>query len=228
MGEYYDWVNIDKKEYLNPADFDLGNKIHETLSTENHLLGALYNLLASDWKGDTIVFLGDETHITKKDTNSVLKRLFDERQSWKEPGYDADYVYVFYKNISCLFKASEETVRSEIEWILENDDFESNPFRIDSKSPYQGLFVRDSLFFRYTINHSKKEFFDTEKTKLVYTKPGESGIFTKKINPLPLLMAFPGSYDECTGLWLGDQIEVSNDEPPQDYADMSEIYGWDY
>ena len=32
MGEYYDWVNIDKREYISPSDFDLGNKIHESAS----------------------------------------------------------------------------------------------------------------------------------------------------------------------------------------------------
>lgn len=27
MGEYYNWVNVDKKEYICPADFDYGNKV---------------------------------------------------------------------------------------------------------------------------------------------------------------------------------------------------------
>lgn len=29
MGEYYDWVNVDRKEYISPCDFDFGNKKHE-------------------------------------------------------------------------------------------------------------------------------------------------------------------------------------------------------
>ena len=29
MGEYYNWVNIDKKEYITPRDFDYGNKFWE-------------------------------------------------------------------------------------------------------------------------------------------------------------------------------------------------------
>ena len=86
MGEYYDWVNIDKKEYICPSDFDLGNKLHESAFAGNHFLGALYNLLSADWKGDSIVFLGDQTNITEKDTNPVLRRLSAERQAWREPG----------------------------------------------------------------------------------------------------------------------------------------------
>ena len=30
MGEYYNWVNVDRKEYICPADFDLGNKLLES------------------------------------------------------------------------------------------------------------------------------------------------------------------------------------------------------
>lgn len=26
MGEYYDWVNVDRKEYICPNDFDCGNR----------------------------------------------------------------------------------------------------------------------------------------------------------------------------------------------------------
>ena len=65
MGEYYDWVNIDKKEYICPSDFDLGNKLHESASAGNQFRGALYNLLSTDWSGDSIVFLGDQTNITE-------------------------------------------------------------------------------------------------------------------------------------------------------------------
>ncbi len=84
MGEYYDWVNVDKKEYICPSDFNLGNKLYETAFAGNHLLGALYSLLSSEWKGDSIIFLGDETNITEKETNPVLRSLSLERQAWRE------------------------------------------------------------------------------------------------------------------------------------------------
>ncbi len=84
MGEYYDWVNVGKKEYICPSDFNLGNKLYETAFAGNHLLGALYSLLSSEWKGDSIIFLGDETNITEKETNPVLRSLSLERQAWRE------------------------------------------------------------------------------------------------------------------------------------------------
>ena len=86
MGEYYNWVIINKKEYIAPCDFGLGSKIYGAVVADNQLLGALYDLLSSDWKGDMIVFLGAETNITENDKNPVLRKLHSERKKWSEPG----------------------------------------------------------------------------------------------------------------------------------------------
>ena len=51
MGEYFIWVNVDKKEYIDPYDFDYGNKFREYMTRQSEVLCALYALLASDWKG---------------------------------------------------------------------------------------------------------------------------------------------------------------------------------
>ncbi len=225
MGEYYNWVNIDKKEYLNPGDFDLGNKLYESAFAGNHFLGALYDLISSEWKGDTIIFLGDQTNITEKDTNPVLRRLSAERQVWGQAGYDADYVFETYKCISGLFKAAEKDVRYDIDCMVKSNDFSYNPYGVKKEAPFEGLFLRESRFFRYTVNHSKKEFFDIENTRLTYTD--WEGNLTTRVNPFPLLMAFSGSEnDKCTGLWLGDEIEVSDEKPFLGYKDMSSEYGW--
>jgi len=29
MGEYFNWINLDKKEYISPGDFDIGYKGYE-------------------------------------------------------------------------------------------------------------------------------------------------------------------------------------------------------
>ena len=117
----------------------------------------MYSLLSSEWKGDSIVFLGDDTPITTKEKNLVLKKLSSERQAWGEAGTDADYVTDKYTCISGLFKASEKEVRNEIAYITDND-FEYNIYGLKRENPYEGLFTRESKFCRYTINHSKKEF----------------------------------------------------------------------
>lgn len=38
MGEYFDWVNVDKREYICSNDFDCGNKFHETMLKDSVLL----------------------------------------------------------------------------------------------------------------------------------------------------------------------------------------------
>ena len=35
MGEYYQWVNVDKKEYISPVDFGYGSKRWQTLHVGN-------------------------------------------------------------------------------------------------------------------------------------------------------------------------------------------------
>ena len=56
MGEYYKWVNIDKKEYLYPNDFGYGNKFRESMHKDSDPLHALRALLADD--GEAIAFYG--------------------------------------------------------------------------------------------------------------------------------------------------------------------------
>ena len=55
MGQYYNWVNITKKEYLNPGDFGYGHMRSESTAVGNAVLLALYELIDTDWSGDELV-----------------------------------------------------------------------------------------------------------------------------------------------------------------------------
>lgn len=198
MGIYYDWVNIDKREFISPNDFDSGNKIYESTGKDDPTLGALYNLLGSDWQGDAVFFLGDETPITADDDNPVLQRLLREAIAAGESpdAWVADYVCAHYQCLSDLFKAGSACY------------FDGEP-----GPPVGELHARESRFYRYTINHTKKEYFDRE---------------TIRWNPLPLLLAFPAlEMEEYCGAWLGDRIEVSDEPPAADYQDKSGPYDLD-
>ena len=98
MGEYFDWVNVDKKEYISPYDFDLGNKRTESCCRGSSLLNALYELLSSDWKGDHILFLGDYALVPEDSQNATLKTLYlhTVQQSCSTNGFDT--VYDLYRN----------------------------------------------------------------------------------------------------------------------------------
>ena len=102
MGEYYKWVNIDKKEYINPHDFDKGAKLSETSNVDSPVLLALAELMQERWKDDRIIFLGDEIETPERTDNEVLNVLYEQRKSKEGLGYDEEYVFEEYYNISSL------------------------------------------------------------------------------------------------------------------------------
>ena len=114
MGTYFYWVNVDKKEFLSAEGFGECPKLWSTTYYKNKVLGAIYSLLSDEWKGDSVIRLGDEIGVPEDDDGPLLIRLRDE--AYKVTGnYDVfDYVYDHYKRIDGLFKLSEPFVRDDI------------------------------------------------------------------------------------------------------------------
>ena len=75
MGEYYIWANVDKMEYINPYYFDLGNKLIESSRLNNPLLAALQALLDDEWKGDRILFMGDESLLPDNSKIEIINKM---------------------------------------------------------------------------------------------------------------------------------------------------------
>ena len=225
MGEYYNWVNVEKKEYLCPACFDYGNKLHETMYRENELLRALRELLAAEWKGCRILFLGDECSAPDGIATELFQLFLRHTEEIGYSGALFDTVCESYRNVSCLFKAAEKLVREEIEIYLDEENTKVfshvNEYGIDVKDPYRGLFQREGKTFQYTLNHTKKTGYSLLKTKIYY----ENGTESEYSDPLPLLLG----YGRCAypGPWLGDIVGVADMLPP-DYQLISEIHlTWD-
>ena len=61
MGQYYICVNLDKKEYLKPWDYDNGAKLMEHSYIGNNYIGTIESLLTSNnpWHKTRIVWAGD-------------------------------------------------------------------------------------------------------------------------------------------------------------------------
>ncbi len=220
MGEYFDWVNIDKKEYLCPADFDLGSKRFESMQAENALLRALRELLSESWAGDRLIFLGDECLGTEYSvSNTALDIIIADAHEY-EDGYLYDGIYERYRNVSALFAAAENDVRREIGYYLEDVQNGSadaiNEYGIDISDPYRGLFVRQGASYVYTLDHTKRCAYSLAQTKVLYS----DGTAAKNTDPLPWLMGYGRSLDP--GIWLGDAVGVS-DVLPQSYELLREI-----
>ncbi len=220
MGEYYDWVNVDRKEYICPCDFDFGNKLFESSIKGNKFLLALKELLNNEWKGNHIVWLGDERGECDCKGNSTLRKLFEHHAAEGRDGYPWDTVYTNYRNLSGLFKeVDQEDILGEISGYL-SDRFSKdahNEYGIDIKNPYKDLFLREGRDFKYTINHNKKIYYIANEVKTKYNDEDE---WYEKTDPLPILMRYG-----ClgTGDWVGDIIEVS-DVIPAGYRMIKEFY----
>lgn len=220
MGEYYYWVNADKREYFFPGDFDYD--VHRTTSSQrgNTVLNALKELLATDWKGESVVFLGDEASIPANSGNAILEKMYEQSVQFGHPGNGYDTFMETYINISGWFSASEPDVREHIEnYIADiNDGYFDyvNEYGIDILDPYKGLFQRSGRDYNYTINHTKKVYYTFPYTRIF----NKSNYELEWADPLPILMHF-GRHDS-RGLWLGDIIDAS-DVKPEGYELLKEI-----
>lgn len=222
MGEYYKWVNVDKREYICPVDFDYGNKLYESMWAGNALLCALRELLSKEWAGDHVFFMGDEKSISENTDNETLKILYGHTLEAGCPGDAFDAIVETYRNISCLFRAAESDARREILFYLE--DLENgitnlpNVYGIDVSKPFEGLFLRNGREFSFTVNHTKKVYYSLEKTKICSLKKHEE---CGHVDPLPLLMCYGRVADP--GAWLGDIIGAADEVLPG-YVLLNKIY----
>ena len=220
MGEYYKWVNVDRKEYICPGDFDLGNKLLESAAFHNPFLCALRELLDNEWKGERFLFLGDEKEIPGDSDNDVLKTLYRHSLECGHEGSSEDTVFEAYKNISGQFCAAETIVRSNISTYikdLNSGEDAVNEYRIDAEDPYTGLFTRSGKDLTYTINRTKKVYYSSKDTKVII--PGFSHIKKANCDPLPFFMRH-GYWG--LGEWVGDEIAVS-DSVPEGYSFLKTI-----
>lgn len=220
MGEYYKWVNVDKREYISPNDFDYGNKRRESMAIGTELLRALRDLLASEWRGDHILWMGDEVTLETDAENNALHSLYMQSA---EMGYRGDIVAPvdeYYTNVSGLYIAAETEVRAEITLFLRDQNGPApdmnNEYGIDIANPYEGLFTRAGRDFKYTINRTRRSCYSFENTRIIH----QDGSEWVNADPLPMLMIC--GKNSGIGPWVGDIIDVA-DEMPDGCELLSEI-----
>ncbi len=224
MGEYYNWVNVDKREYLCPNNFGYGNKLHESMHKDSLTITALHVLLNDEWKGNRVVWLGDECdEVTPDSDYEIIRYLYSQIKEHHSRDDYFDMICEEYKNISCLFKSAEKVVRNEVRIYLESLKEENtgyqmrNEYGIDVNNPFENMFHKSGRRFKYTVNHTKRVYYSLDETRILEQNNNER----KDLDPLPLLMGFGRSTD--SGLWLSDIIGVA-DQPPEGYELLEEIY----
>ena len=219
MDEYFDWINIDNEQYICPGDFGQGNYRFDSSCRGNPVLRAVRELLANEWKGCRVLFMGDEKDIPEGTENSALRQLYDQTVQNGMPGKGYDTQVATYWNISGFFAAADFRVRGEIIKYLEaldRGDQPVNEYRVDVWDPFGWQLLREGLEFRFTLNHTKKAGYCPERT-VVFV----NGEARRDMDPLPLLMAYGRTLRD--GPWLGDIIGVS-DELPEGYTEITEFH----
>ncbi len=222
MGEYYNWVNVDKKEYISPSDFDYGSKFYESIHKDSIPLHALHSLMVDEWKDDRVLWLGDECSVPEQSSNGVIRTLYAQSVEFGYPGDAFDMICESYRNVSCFFKEAEKDVREEIGYFLEEyketgTSEHYNEYGIDFENPFKDLFLKTAKRHAFTINHTKKIYYNLAETNILFRDHTKNDFE----DPLPILMAY-GRVTE-PGEWLGDVIGVS-DQRPKGYSLIKEIY----
>lgn len=214
MGEYYKWVNIDRKEFIRPTDFGFGPQWHNSTYWKCDVMNALRDLMTKEWKGCRVFWMGDEGLLPdpiESDFFSVMKRHIDELGYGR--GGMNETVCETYKNVSCLFKAAEKRAREkiliDIAYLTKGEENEViNEYGIDIRDPFKGMFQRDGAEFRFTVNKTKALAYSFETTSIQFADGEESTIF----DPLPHFLGYGRLYDE-PGAWIGDIIEFTDELP---------------
>ena len=208
---------MDRREFIQCVDFDDSRcKLYETVWYDCMGLRAFCTLLNKEWRGQRIIYLGDEIAPKYDRSNSTVAQLINEYRKWNQPGYLFDYVEDNYHDITPIFAQTAYSLRREIEYIRETKNNESNSYHIDFKDPFRGLFERKLIDFRYIVNETKGEYLDRE------TAQQRKGHL---VNPLPLLLAYaPIGEEPFIGYWIGDSLQTTDALPSDELKDMTNIY----
>lgn len=105
-----------------------------------------------------------------------------------------------------------------------------------SDIPYEGPFTLEIDHHRYVINHTKRLFYDRQRTPVRCVWPHRLGIEAKvvRFDPFPALFAkdsrlraFKNRTDrQLEEDWVGDAVEASNTGAPVGYRDVSLLYDY--
>lgn len=91
MGQYFEFINFDKKEILSPYTYGSLAKVMEHSYQGNHFMCALEKLMKTSWKNDRILYVGD--YVNEFYNNPAHKKTFQKliKETNTQNLYDVDY-----------------------------------------------------------------------------------------------------------------------------------------
>lgn len=216
MGQYFEWVNFDKHESVETWPWPNGQKLVESAYVGCEQTDAVLTMLAGEWAGDLVVFLGDyagfedETHPGRREVELRLQGmcLDDYVLDCKDICGRFDYVGRHPEATYPVFGAEpgEEVERH-----------------------YEGPYDVAIRHFRYVVNESKREYVDRARTA-VCRIDGKTGRIVR-YDPFPQLMCsetlgLERPESEIDGLWFGDVVRPTDERPGDGYTAVAQWYSF--
>ena len=213
MSQYFNWVNFDKREIIADWPWPCGSGLRESAYVGCEKTDAVLTMLASDWAGDIVVFLGDYAHFeneTDSNRHEVERRLAGMSCE--------DYIYSC-TDICGRFDYTRD--HPEARYPVFSD------YGVEEWVPYDGPFDVAIQSFRYVVNESKREFVDRANTVARHVDDSTGEVV--RYDPLPELMCsqvagLGAAGRGILGRWLGDVIRPTNERPGDGYAAVAQDY----
>lgn len=222
MGQYFEWVNYTKRQYLQNDVFPEGLKYAESCFVGAPSVDAVSTLLAGPWKGDLVAFTGEYVFDLRSNVTPAsypgLSRLLD--------------VAIDPCDIECEFA----DITGRFTYARGKSGYAPPSLADDDtagETPYTGPFDLEIAHHRFMVNETKGCYYDRQATQQI----GHGHRF----DPLPLLLGTAiggllvggehlappeGSAwgHAPDGLWVGDLVYPSDARPGIDCEDVSALY----
>lgn len=208
MGQYFDWVNPDKKEMIGSYPWKCGFKLEENTYLGNEKTDAMLTLMATRWKGDRVIFLGDYAEF-KNETNPY-RRAFELDLG----GHGIEgYLFEDLEDVAGVFK-----------WVRDEGDNVHYDDETGDDVPYTGPFDTDIQAFRYVLDDDAQEYVDRLRCPVRYISSNPLKVL--RYDPVPILLcSFEGGHlDPLYGRWFGHRVRPTNDAPPETYVQIGQDY----
>lgn len=221
MGQYYRYINIDKKIIVS-ANHGLKLTEHSWLGN-NQVVIPIEQLAKTEWQGDRVIQLGDYAEGMAASTKLKEKHLKFVEIIKKKIGTKS----LYFGNVA---EAGEKFKEYTLEELFDLYNLKLEHDSEGTLIPFNEKGQKCSCDqFRYLYNTKRKEYVDSFKILPSYIDVYKSEIFFTKLDAYSLLIAigngegggdYYGPDKEIVGLWAvtSDSIIIS-EKSPKEYAE---------
>lgn len=199
MGQYFSWVNVDRFERLDAGLWDFAPTLYGRCIAPCEENLAMLSLLATRWRGDVVVFLGDYASF-EGDGRPGCRHVREsiDASGWSVPDFASEA-----QDVTGCLRVARDSPRNR-----------RNSPSDESLDLYEGPFDVEVGEWRYVVNPARREYVDYRRMPVISAQ----GSPVQRLDPLPLLLASetwaPGDPDEkIEGRWLGDVVYPADDDP---------------